>query len=171
MVFYIKPSKCRALSPSVYLGGSLLKQVDQHKYLGVFFDPQLKWDVHVAAVCKRMSYYLAIPYNLPSSTITISYYQDVDGCSCIVPVLCFACMGTFSDDCSGISVATLLQLCCSDDLWITEIWSGFGCLPQPLMNLLVQYRALALMNHHYTHDNCVQLDPPLQFGSIHSYDT
>ena len=55
MWFYIKQSKCRTPSASVYLGGSLLKQVDQHKYLGVFLTLQLRWDAHVAAVCKRMS--------------------------------------------------------------------------------------------------------------------
>ena len=58
MWFYIKQSKRRAPPPSVYLGGLLLQQVDHHKYLGVFFDPQLRWDVHVNNVCKKMSYYL-----------------------------------------------------------------------------------------------------------------
>ena len=59
MWFYIKQSKCRAPPPSVYLGGLLLQQVDRHKYFAaVFFDPQLRWDIHVNNVCKKMSYYL-----------------------------------------------------------------------------------------------------------------
>ena len=36
---------------------------------------------------------------------------------------------------------------------------------------LVQHHTLNLMSHHYTHADCVQLDPPFQFGPNHSYAT
>ena len=85
MWFYIKQSKRRVPPPSVYLGSLLLQQVDRHKYLGVFFDPQLRWDVHVANVCREDE--LLFVFNILSlSTATTTYSQDVDGCSCIVPV-------------------------------------------------------------------------------------
>ena len=166
MWFYIKQSKRRAPPPPVYLGSLLLQQVNRHKYLGVIFDPQLRWDVHVANVCRKMSYYLyLISYHrrqLPPHT------QDVDECSCIVPVLCFAYMRTFSGNCCYVSP---LQSCtCGLQKYdhVSAARHNLGWLP---FDSLVQYRALALMYRHYIHDNCVQLDPPLQFGSNHAYGT
>jgi len=31
--------------------------LNHHKYLDMHFDSQLKWDIHVANTCKKMSYY------------------------------------------------------------------------------------------------------------------
>ena len=60
MWFYCRRSKCRASCipicllgwPSIKAGRSL------HKFLGIFFDSQFRWDTHVNHVCKRLSYYL-----------------------------------------------------------------------------------------------------------------
>ena len=45
---------------------------------------------------------------------------------------------------------------------------SLGWLP---FDLLIQHRALAIMYRLYISDNCVQLDPPLHFGSNHTYGT
>ena len=58
MWFKIRKPKSTVSPPSVYLNGSPLPCVDHHKYLGVHFDPQLNWDIHISNVCKKMSYYL-----------------------------------------------------------------------------------------------------------------
>ena len=34
--------------------------------------------------------------------------QDVNGYPCVVPVLCFACMGSFSGDCRRVKIAAPL---------------------------------------------------------------
>ena len=72
MWFHCKRSKNIASFPRVYLDGLPLKQVDRYKYWGTFFDPQLRWDIHVNHVCKRMSYYLYLISVLSSSTATIT---------------------------------------------------------------------------------------------------
>jgi len=51
--FYTKQSRWRVQPSLVYLEGSPLQHVNYHKYLGMCFDSQLKWDVHVANTCKR----------------------------------------------------------------------------------------------------------------------
>ena len=55
MWFRIRQPKARVSSP---LDGSSLSCVEHHKYLGVHFDPQLSWNIHVGHICKKMSYYL-----------------------------------------------------------------------------------------------------------------
>ena len=54
----IKQPRPGVLPPSVYLGDFPLSCIKQHKYLGVHVDSQLNWDIHVADICKKMSYYL-----------------------------------------------------------------------------------------------------------------
>ena len=70
MWFDSQQSKNKASFPSVYLDGLPLRQVYHYKNLGIFFDPQLRWDIHINHMCKWMSYYLyLIPYHhrqLPS---------------------------------------------------------------------------------------------------------
>ena len=57
MWFHCQRSKKRA-HLFIWMHGLPLRQVDHYKYLGIFFDPQLRWDIHTNHVCKRMSYYL-----------------------------------------------------------------------------------------------------------------
>ena len=47
-----------SLSPDVVVDGAPLRIVTTQKYLGVTFDNHLKWSSHVAAVCKKASFYL-----------------------------------------------------------------------------------------------------------------
>jgi len=58
MWFHIKPTRSRPPPSPIYLEGSPLQHVNHHKYLSMHFDSQLKWDIHVANTCKKMSYYL-----------------------------------------------------------------------------------------------------------------
>ena len=44
--------------PDVVVDGAPLRIVTTQKYLGVIFDNHLKWSSHVAAVCKKASFYL-----------------------------------------------------------------------------------------------------------------
>ena len=67
MWFRIRQSKARVSLPPVCLDGSSLSCVEHHKYLGVHFDPQLSWSIHVGHICKKMSYYLYL----------INYYHRV----------------------------------------------------------------------------------------------
>ena len=39
------------------------------------------------------------------------------------------------------------------------------------LDYLMKHRAVNLMFRHYANSDCVVLDPPLEFGSNHSYDT
>ena len=74
----------------------------------------------------------------------------------------------------GTAAMSRLQRLCNRAVWVTCRLRKYDHVSAARHNwlpfdLLVQYRALALMHHHYIHDNCVQLDPPLQFGSNHAY--
>ena len=173
MWFYIKQSKRRAPPPSVYLGGLLLQQVDRHKYLGVFFDPQLRWDVHVNNVCKKMSYYLyLVSYHrrqLPSHVLKMLMDSLVLSQFYALPVW---------GPSLGTAAMSRLQRLCNRAVRVTcglrkydhvsAARYSLGWLP---FDLLIQYHALALMYRLYISDNCVRLDPPLHFGSNHTYDT
>ena len=173
MWFYIKQSKRRAPPPSVYLGGLPLQQVDRHKYLGVFFDPQLRWDVHVNNICKKMSYYLyLVSYHrrqLPLHVLEMLMDSLVLSQFYALPVW---------GPSLGTAAMSRLQRLCNRAVWVTcglrkydhvsAARYSLGWLP---FDLLIQHRALALMYRLYISDNCVQLDPPLHFGSNHTYGT
>ncbi len=40
---------------SVMLNGTELEQVQQYKYLGLLFDPALKWEKHSKILCHKIS--------------------------------------------------------------------------------------------------------------------
>ena len=173
MWFYIRQSKWKAPPPSVHLDGLQLKQVDHHKYLGIFFDPQLRWDAHVNNVCKRMSYYLyLISYHrrqLPSHILKMLMDTLVFSQFYALPI--------WGPSLGTVGVSRLQRFCnravrvtCGLRKYdhVSAARHSLGWLP---FKQLVQYRALTLMYRHYIHNDCVQLDPPLQFGLNHGYGT
>ena len=40
---------------SVKMGGHSIEKTGSYKYLGIIFDDKLKWDLHIAKVCKKLS--------------------------------------------------------------------------------------------------------------------
>jgi len=77
----------------------------------------------------------------------------------------------------GVDVTYWLQHLCNHVVWITcglkkydHIWllatTSGGCHLIPWCHCTLNF-----MYCHYTHADCVQLNPPFQFGSDHSYGT
>ena len=156
--FHCKRSKNIASFPRVYLDGLPLKQVDRYKYFGIFFDPQLRWDIHVNHVCKQMSYYLYLISShrrqlpsrilkMPMDTLVLSqfYALPVRG-----PSLGTAAMSRLQRLCNR-AVRVTCRLRKYDH--VSAARHNLGWLP---FELLVHYRTLVLMSRHYVHDNCVQ---------------
>ena len=170
MWFHCQRSKNKASFPTVYLP---LRQVDHYKYLGIFFDPQLRWDIHVNHVCKWMSYYLyLISYHrrqLPSQILKMLMDTLVLSQFYALPV--------WGPSLGTAAVFRLQRLCnCAVQVTcglrkydhVSAARHNLGWLP---FELLVQCRTLVLMRRHYVHDNCVQLDPPLLLGPNHGHNT
>ena len=170
MWFHCQRSKKRASFPSIYLDGL---QVDHYKYLDIFFDPQLRWDIHINHVCKRMSYYLYL----------ISYHRRQLPLQILKMLMDTLVLSQFyALPVWGPSLETApasrLQHLCNRTVrvtcglrkydYVSAARHNLGWLP---FDLLVQYRTLVLMHRHYVHDNCVQLDPPLLFGPNHGHNT
>ena len=110
MWFRIRQYKARVSSPPVYLDGSSLSCVEHHKYLGIHFDSQLSWNIHVGHICK-MSYYssIAIP-------------QNASRLSCIISTdLCSFCLGPFFKGKLVDSTTSFVQLSYQNYLWFTEV--------------------------------------------------
>ena len=142
-------------------------------FIGIFFDSQLRWDIHVNHVCKRMSYYLyLISYHrrqLPSQILKMLMDTLVLSQFYALPVW---------GPSLGTAAVSRLQRLCNQAVRVTcglrkydhvsAARHNLGWLP---FELLVQYRTLVLMRRHYVHDNCVQLDPPLLFGPNHGHNT
>ena len=58
-IMWFQPRSLSHVSPpNVVVDGAPLRIVSSQKYLGVIFDNRLDWSAHVAAVCKKVSFYL-----------------------------------------------------------------------------------------------------------------
>ena len=58
-IMWFRPRSLSHLSPpDVTVDGVTLCRVATQKYLGVIFDDYLEWFAHVAAVCRKASFYL-----------------------------------------------------------------------------------------------------------------
>ena len=51
--------------PDVHIGDNILKEVDQHKQLGIIFNNKLTWDVHINEKCKEAGKRLSVLRKLP----------------------------------------------------------------------------------------------------------
>jgi len=163
MWFYIKPTRSRAHPSPIYLQ---VQHVNHYKYFGMHFDSQLKWDVHVANTCKKMSYYLYL--------IIIT----INSC-CHIFLRCWQTPLYFPVVCSSLGLVQHLG-CSISAIMLFEsrglkkhdhvlaAHHSLGWLP---FHSLVQLCTLNLMYCHYTHADFIQLNPPFQFGPNHSYET
>ena len=174
MWFRISRPKSGVSLPPVYLNHSPLSCVVHHKYLGVHFDPQLSWDTHISNICKRMSYYLYL----------MSYHHRVLP-SCILKLLANSLVIsqlTYALPVWGPSLKVNLcsrlhrlynravRVVCGLRKYdhVASSRRTLGWLP---LDNLMKHCAVNLMFRHYANSDCVVFDPPIEFGSNHSYDT
>jgi hypothetical protein len=52
--------------PEIFINNSLLEYVEEYKYLGVIFDPKLKYQEHIVSLQNRVSRFCGISYRLGS---------------------------------------------------------------------------------------------------------
>ena len=169
MWFKIKQPKPGVSPPSVCLDGLPLSCVEQHRYLGVHFDSQLSWDIHVANICKKMSYYLYLMnYHhrvLPSRILRM--LAD----SLIVPQLTYA-LSVWGPSLK-VHLSSRLHCLYNRAVRITcglqkydHVSDSRHTLWWLSLDSLVKHRALGVMYRHYTKCDCVVFNPPIQFGLI-----
>jgi len=172
--FRIRQSKARVSLPPVYLDGSLLSCVEHHKYLGVHCDPQLSWSSHVGHVCQKMSYYLYLMNyhhrQLPSHILKM--LAD----SLVLSQLIYA-LPVWGPSLKVNLLSQLyrlynraIRITCGLRKYdhVSDSRHSLGWLS---LDSLVQHCALSVMYHHNVDQDCVVLNPPLQFGTSHLYDT
>ena len=163
-------------SPPISLNGSPLSQVSTHKYLGVQIDEHLKWISHVSYLCKKMAYYLyLISYHhkaLPTSILKLlveslvlshlNYALPVWGPS-LAHDLLTRLVKMYN---RAIRVIGGLKK-------FDHVSSFRRQLNWLSIDSLIQHRCNAVMYKYYTSDrnNCILLNPPIQFGRQSIYST
>ena len=175
MWFNVRSSK-HFESPPILLNGSPLLHVTTHKYLGVQIDEHLRWKSHVSYLCKKMAYYLyLISYHrkvLPVSILKLlteslvlshlNYALPVWG-----PALGHDLLARLVRM-HNRAVRVIGGLNKFDH--VSSFRRQLNWLP---VDSLIQHCCDAMMYRYYTseHNNCILLNPPIQFGQQSSYLT
>ena len=163
-------------SPPISLNGSPLSQVSTHKYLGVQIDEHLKWNSHVSYLCKKMAYYLylischhkALPMSILKLLVEslvlshLNYALPVWGPSLAHDLL----SRLVKMHNRAIRVIGGLRK-------FDHVSSFRRQLNWLSVDSSIQHRCNAVMYKYYTsdHNNCILLNPPIQFGQQSIYST
>ena len=151
-----------------------LSSVQKQKYLGITFDTKLNWSYHVANVCKNMSYYLTLinchVKSLPShitkmlmESLVFPHYTYT------LPVWGPA---VHQDSLSRIlrlqnrAVRMTYNLRKYDHVSLHR--ASLRWLP---VSVFIRYRSLLTMFYNHYLSKGVALNPPISFGTQHSYET
>ena len=157
--------------PDVVIDGAPLHTVTTQKYLGVIFDNHLEWSSHVAAVCKKASFYLfwiashrkALPSEVLKMLIDslvlsrFTYALPVWG-----PMLSKLNRLQHLHN-WGVRITASLRK--YDHVSYHRHQLNWLSLPS-----LIEYPSLCVMHQIYRDTN-VPLNPPIKFGSNHAYHT
>ena len=158
--------------PPILSKESPLSQVSTHKYLGVQIDEHLKWSTNVSYLCKKMAYYLYLISHhhkvLPMSILKLLVESLVlSHLNYVLPVWGLA----LSHDLlarlvrmhnRAIRVVGGLQKFDHVSSFRRQLnWLTVDSLMQHRCNYTMMY-----MYRYYTseHNNCILLNPPIQFG-------
>ena len=63
----MKKSKRKQISPQydyLRIKNSVIKRVNHVKYLGLFLDEHLSWEIHITQLCNSLARYFSIFYNI-----------------------------------------------------------------------------------------------------------
>ena len=173
-IMWFRPRSLLTVSPpDVVVDSTPLRPVSTQKYLGVIFDDRLDWSAHVAAVCKKVSFYLfwinSHRKNLPSEVIKmlidslvlsrLSYALPVWG-----PMLSKSQLNRLQNLHNwGVRITACLQK-------YDHVSYHRHQLNWLSVSSMIRYRSLCVMHGIYHHNN-VPFDPPIIFGSTHAYRT
>ena len=174
-VMWFRPqSLVNAPPPDVKINDICLTPVKVQKYLGVIFDDQLRWLDHVSVICKKISFYLfwinSFRKNLPSSVIKmlidflvlshINYALPAWG-----PMLAKGSLQRLQRLLNwGVRITAGLRK-------YDHISSHRARLKWLPVESQIEYRSLCAIHRQYSSHQCVPLDPPIVFGTQHSYST
>ena len=173
MWFSIKVSK-RHQYPSIVVGDSPLRVVDEQKYLGLVFDNHLTWTSHVSQVCKKMAYYLHL-LNRHKHVINAAVMKMLINCL-VLSHLHYALtvwgplLNVQLQSClqSMLNRSVHLALSLRKYDYISNHFKHLGWLP---LQELIQFHCLCSMFAQCHQHRCIPLDPPIVFGHQHVYDT
>ena len=160
--------------PDVKINDICLTHVKVQKYLGIVFDDQLQWLNHVSAICKKISFYLfwinSFRNNLPSSVIKM-----------LIDSLVLSHINYALPAWGPMLVKGSLQRLQRLLNWGVRITAGLrkydhisshrARLRWLPVESQIEYRSLCAIHRQYSSHQCVPLDPPIVFGTQHSYST
>ena len=160
--------------PHVKINDICLTHVKVQKYLGIIFDDQLQWLNHVSAICKKISFYLfwinSFRNNLPSSVIKM-----------LIDSLVLSHINYALPAWGPMLVKGSLQWLQRLLNWGVRITAGLrkydhisshrSRLRWLPVESQIEYRSLCAIHRQCSSHQCVPLDPPIVFGTQHSYST
>ena len=159
--------------PSIKVNDIPLSSVQKQKYLGITFDTKLNWSYHVANVCRNMSYYLTLisPHvkSLPSHIIKMLME------SLVFPRYTYALPvwgpAIHQDSLSRISRLhnRAVRMACNLRKYdhVSFHRARLRWLP---VSMFIRYRSLLTMFYNCYLSKGVALNPPILFGTQHSYE-
>ena len=173
VIWFSVRSRNNSAHPQILIDNVPLSQVTKQKYLGVTFDDKLNWSSHVAATCRSMAYYLyqinhhssSLPFNILKMLMESLVFSRL---TYAIPV-----WGPAVHQDSLLRLNRLhnraIRITCglrkSDH--VSSHRQTIGWLP---VSLLIQHRTLCAMMDQYT-GRGIQVNPPLQFGRLHTHNT
>ena len=64
IIYYIKRKQVHPQYDNLRINSSVIKRVNHAKYLGVFLDEHLSWDILITYLCKSLAKYPSVFYNV-----------------------------------------------------------------------------------------------------------
>ena len=175
-LMWFKPKRDPSTSPPpVFIDGQQLQEVEEQKYLGIIFDSKLQWGPQVNYICKKASYYL---YLLCSHRKSLTHdILKMLTESLILSRFDYA-LPVWGPPLQKCQV-TRLQRLHNRAIRVTKSLRKYDHITRHRNNLnwlpisyQIKFRSIHAMLRYYRQDiGCLLLDPPIQFGRQHSYQT
>ena len=173
MWFSMKPI-CTAALPTVSVNNTVLKIVSHHKYLGVVYDDKLQWSSHIDKVCKSMSYYL---YMIGSHRTSLTHSVSKMLVELLVLSRMRYAISTWGPALQQKYISRLQRMQ-NRGVRLSFHLKKYDHVSSHRLGLRwlsvqdqIKQSTLSCMYRQCHYRTCLKLDPPIQFGSRHSYFT
>ena len=175
-IMWFKPKHGPGTSHSpVIIDGQPLQEVEEQKYLGILFDSKFQWGPQVNYVCKKASYYLYLFCSHRKSLTTDILKMLTE--SLILSRFDYA-LPVWGSPLQKCQVAHLQHLQ-NRAIRVTKSLRKYDHVSTHRNNLnwllishQIKFRSIcAVLCYYHQNTGCLLLDPPIQFGRQHSYQT